>query len=687
MADDNSIELIRRKQANMVARLPFPSRRAILFLALAAVVVRLAYWYEHLASAFFAVPLLDERYYDMVARAIAAGSDLTVFGGFRPLLYPAYLAMWYAIAGAVQAIPVAIFSQHILGVLTVILVALTGSMVTRRPTAGIIAGVLYLLASPPLFFEGELLIESFFTFLMTLSLFLLVIACSRPDGRDTHWWVSSGLVAGLAVQARPNALVWLPAIVVFAALAAFIHQRRLLRGAWVSCLPFLLVLILFGFVNSSQTGRFQVFTDAGGINFFVGNSRTADGMTPVQGRSVTYRGEYDDSLRVFAIEEYARAKGLETVAAAKTPEQVSRYWTKRSLAEITADPDRWMKLMARKCWLLLWNREVANNKTFSFVTSQESVILRLLPIRWWLLCSLVPLGLVLTAMKGNKPALLFLAILSLSYAAGIVVFFVNSRFRIPLWPAACILAGAALAEIRRLGTLSRRDTGRCVALILIPLSISLSNLFRVPRENYAGDYFFRSKAHLQKGNLLDAKRDIAESLRLDPANPDAAFHDGTIRFVDGDYAGACEILRRYTDEYPEESRGWSNLSVACRELDQPRESYAASLSALGLDPRNVNALLNAALIELRAGLTAPARWRLEQAASIGRTVGRVEYLVAAASLAGKEGRTDTATEYEELAVGIDPSFAGRLSGFLAKPLTPSDIGIATGPLTPRLPSF
>jgi len=679
MNSDNGIELIRMRQINAFTRIQFPSGRAMLFLVLAAVVVRLIYWQEHLASVFFAVPLIDERYYDMVARAIAAGGDLGVFGGFRPLLYPAYLALWYALAGAVNAVPAAIFSQHVLGVLTVVLVALAGSVVSGRPRAGIAAGVLYLLASPPLFFEGELLIETFFTFLTTLSLLLLAVACSTNSRRTTLWWVLSGLVAGLAVQARPNALVWFPAMLGAAMVALHQGNRPLFRGTAAWSVVFVVVLACFGFVNSLQAGKYQVVTDAGGINLFAGNSRSADGMIPTQGRSVSYAGEYDDSLRVYAIEEYARVTGIDISQARAMPDRVSRYWTRRTVDEIAADPVRWLKLMARKCWLLLWNREIANNKTFSFILSHESLFLNLLPVRWWLLCALAPLGFVMVARRGNRTALTFLMILSLSYAAGIVLFFINSRFRLPLWPAACILAGAAVAEAGRARRLAPRDKLLCLLVIIVPAGLSLFNVFRIPGENFARDYFFRSKAHLQKGNIIEAQRDIAMGLSLDPTNPDAFFHDGTVRFVAGDYAGACEILLRYTDKYPEDARGWSNLGVVYRELEQPGESYSASLSALAIDPGDVNALLNAALMESRAGLLSTARWHLGQAALSGRVSNRVEYLAASALLAKKEGQLDKAAECEELAVGIDPSFAGRLFGFLAKPLSPSEIGMTTLP--------
>ena len=67
--------------------------RVLLWVAAAAIAVRLAYLTEHLASSFFGVPILDEAFYDAVARALVAGGDLGgLDAGFRPLLYPFLLA-------------------------------------------------------------------------------------------------------------------------------------------------------------------------------------------------------------------------------------------------------------------------------------------------------------------------------------------------------------------------------------------------------------------------------------------------------------------------------------------------------------------------------------------------------------------------------------------------------------------
>ena len=77
---------------------PAPDR-AWLWVGAVALLVRAAYLVEHLGSAFFGVPILDEAFYDAAARAILAGEDLgSLNPGFRPLLYPLFLALAYLLA-------------------------------------------------------------------------------------------------------------------------------------------------------------------------------------------------------------------------------------------------------------------------------------------------------------------------------------------------------------------------------------------------------------------------------------------------------------------------------------------------------------------------------------------------------------------------------------------------------------
>src|SRR5215472_12736811 len=138
-------------------------KKGLVLLALLGLVVRLGFFVEHARSPSFGVPTLDQTYYDTVARMLLAGQDLHELHGFRPLLYPMFLAVWYKLGGG-WGVDLAIVIQHLLGIATGLIVAILGARLFRHRVSGLVAGALYLLAPVPLYFEGELLIESSYTF-------------------------------------------------------------------------------------------------------------------------------------------------------------------------------------------------------------------------------------------------------------------------------------------------------------------------------------------------------------------------------------------------------------------------------------------------------------------------------------------------------------------------------------------
>src|SRR6266478_7455687 len=92
-------------------------KKALIFLFLLGLIVRIGFFLEHARTPSFGVPTLDQTYYDTVARMLLAGEDLHSLHGFRPLLYPLFLAFWYKLGGN-WGVDLAILVQHLLGVAT-----------------------------------------------------------------------------------------------------------------------------------------------------------------------------------------------------------------------------------------------------------------------------------------------------------------------------------------------------------------------------------------------------------------------------------------------------------------------------------------------------------------------------------------------------------------------------------------
>ncbi len=642
------------------------SLRAFLWLGTSALGLRLAYLSEHAASAFMNVPVLDEKYYDTVGRLLAEGRSIAeVNPGFRPLLYPFFLALWHRLGGDWGRL-FAVVAQHLLGVVTVLLVVALAARLFRRKSAGVVAGTLYLLAGPPLFFEGELLITTLFTFLVTS----LLWALSGLEDDRRRGWLLAGLVTAVAAQARPNVLLFLPALPLVALWPRRLGWKDRTTLAGLALAGAFLGLAAFGAVNARYTGHFEWLGGSGGVNLYLGNKQGADGRIPRQDRPVTYGEEYRDSVQVFAEEVYREATG----DVDPDPGSVSRYWLGRTWEEVRAAPSDWVLLMGRKVSYLAANREIPNNKSWDFVTEHESALLRFLPVRWWLLFALAPLGAWAAWRDGERRILLWLGLFVVLYSGSVVLFFVNSRYRIPLWPAMAVLgAGGVLTLFEAVRAKRFGELGKGAAVFAAAAAVSIVSAQAVEPESFARDFFFRSLAQLEKGRLAEALADARRSVELDADDAAAHFQLATAALAAERYSVALEGFRRAAELKPGEPRIWNNLGVAWEELGRPGEAYRCYLRAIELVETYPPPLVNAALLELRAGKLDEAEERVRRAAGLGFE--SVSFYFALAAVERERGRREASERALAEAVRRDAAAFGRLVEESREWLAPSALEI------------
>lgn len=620
-----------------------------------AALIRALYLVEHVRSAFFTVPVLDGAYYREAARAlIGEAAPAGLLTGFRPLLYPVFLAafeVWSADWGLAAAIVV----QHLLGVATTLLVADLGFRLFGRTSAGAVAGLLYALAGPPLFFEGEILITSLFTFLGAVQLHFAARAVGS-DQPAIGSWLGLGIALALALQARPNALVFALAWPLLIACGDR-QRRRLVRGVVIAAAAALAVTAGFAWWQTPLIGRFQLLPSSGGVNLYLGNKLGADGRIPRQDRAVSYGETYRDSVEVFAEEEYRASLGAEAPAALD-PASISRYWTRRTLDEIRADPGAWLGLMARKVWYLCWNREIPNNKTWAFTISHESRLLALMPVAWWMLFALAPLGAWAAWSSNQRRLLAWVLAFVVMHALAIVAFFVNARFRLPLWPAMAVFAGGGLLALFDAWRERRRSAPTIAAAAVAAAAASLSNLVDVPPDSFTRDFFFRSIARLEQGDLEGALADARASLELDASDPAAHYQLGNVALARGEANLALQSFARAVEISPGEPRTWNAIGIALELLGRPGEAERAYRQALEAAPGYGPALANLCLAVLRRGDFTAAEdllHRLEQA-----QFRSLHERIARAAFARARGDTAAGAELLGQARAMDPELAERL---------------------------
>ena len=713
-------------------------------LTLISLVIRVAYLLQHAGSPFFARPLLDQHYYDLCARQLAgAGGDL--IDGFRPLLYPLFLSVFYRI-NLDSGVLFALLTQHAMGISMSVMIAWLAFRLFNSTKAGVAAGLLFAFSAPPLYFEGELLITTLFSFLLLL-LWMTIYqalhsdekssigihpttrplvprearptqdnpedkvsdecrtqlfceakgrvfdrqmnmngrrdACGSGDlssantvplrEKESALWLIAGILLGLAAQARPNALpllIFFPLVTLIRLFSkrhksapgehalpvssrhAFTQKQKLVFA--LSPLSALVGLVLiqavFGAINAHYSGHFSLTTQAGGINFYLGNGQHADGMIPRQSKHVVYEGEYRDPIQVMAEQDYRAATGK---TGAINPSAISKYWTDTTIKEIRQDPKHWMGLMAKKCWLMFWNHEVPNNRSFAFNAKEETSLLRWLPVRWWVLLALLPWGIASIKYNGDKKDLLWPFTFLILFSGTLVLFFVNSRFRIPLWPVLSVLGGGGIIYLREqtksfpftsqllrrfnivinrertqspkhlfflrsTDSLSVKETAinsehlidastkRNAISTLIPavtsillILLSTLNWLKIPEDPIEHDLSMRAGLYLETGQYDKALQDITHCLTIAPNNPRYHFVLGNIFLAQENNPAAINAYLRAIRLDPNDPMFHNNLGIAFEnQSDFPRAELAYQ-NALKLQPQHFAARTNLMLLKLR----------------------------------------------------------------------------------------
>jgi len=477
---------------------PSPARPWTIPLLLAglALVVRLVHVWQLRGTVLFDSPVMDAAVHDLWARGL--WTVLEDGPWFRAPGYIWFLRACYAI-DAGYLLPRLV--QAVLSAATVGLVAdLAGRLGGR--TAALAGGLLLTFCWPVVYFAGELLIVTPFCFLLVASLWCLVRSDAGP-----RWGRAGAALLGLAGVFRPTALTLLPALVWMPWWRPGSTRDRLVAAGILGLLalaPGLGLTVRNGVVG----GDWVFMASQGGVNFHIGNNRHSDGSTAVApGTRSSWVGGYEDTIRL--AEEW-EGRPLR-------PSEVSRYWFGRGFAFLTGEPGAAARLYAFKLRHLLVGIELSNNQNLHWWRHQTALLSWPWLPAWPLVFSLAVLGLIVGARRrGARVLWLFLVL----YAAGILLFFVNERFRTPLTVVLCVFSGVGVAWWRD-ALRNRRWRAAGLGLLLV------AGLFlgiRWDRAGFPGAQLDRdvgsrlltADAHVRRGEprlAIAAYRDAARTAR------------------------------------------------------------------------------------------------------------------------------------------------------------------------------
>ena len=564
-----------------------------------ALFVRFVYLIQLKSSLpFFSAPILDELYHDTWAQQIASGNWVGTEPFFRAPLYVYLLALTYEIFGHNLFLP-RLF-QIILGSLSCVLIFFIAKKLFNR-SVGILSGVTASLYAMLIFYDAQLLITSLIVFLDLVVIALLLRASEKPKPLN---WLLCGAVLGLSAIARPNILVFVPFILIwvfFQFRNKFPIKTILIRWV-VLCLGVLLMIAPVTLRNYLVGNDLVLIAWQGGYNFYLGNNPGATGWSATAPQiDKGWWGGYEDAIRLAEEETKTKLK----------PSQISDFWYKKGADFIVSQPLNWLKLMGRKMIYFWKGFEIGNNQNIylykrfsSFFNSLLGKFIVYFP--FGLVGPLSIMGLLICLKDLRKYLLVYLFILS--YSASIIIFFVCSRYRMPVIPFLIIFNSFFIWWLCQK---IRKKSIRPIVICLVSVVI-LSMVFNTRLENVVGDqssfdHYTLGVTYSELGKVDLAIEEFKASLKSNPDFVHSRNNLGYIYLQLGKPELAIEEFKEAILSDPYFYKPYYNLAILHHQkldLDEAIEYY---LMTIRLNTRYELAYLNLGKAYYQKGLVGKAK--------------------------------------------------------------------------------
>jgi 4-amino-4-deoxy-L-arabinose transferase-like glycosyltransferase len=550
--------VIRAEEAFMkeTARRKGLSRHAIIFavIMVAAIVIRIV-WLAQLAGSDLGSELsVDSQFYRSLANDIASGKSLPAGAlTFNPL-YPFFLAAVFRLFGA--GFLATRIVQALLGLVTVALVYLAGKRIVEGPRKGKLSGIavssvamaLAVLYPQFILYEGMFLGTTLEVFLLIVSFTLALEMDEDMHGERVMQIVSKrvppwlgggilGLVCGAGSLGRPNLFLLLTA-----GIPVWMIARNWRKRIWIA--PVLGFAVGAGLLlmpptihNARSTGEFVPVTTHGGINFYIGNRPGTSGVyQPPEGMRGDMRGVIEDS----------RSEAERETGHAMTNAETSDYFMKKALQSIEGDPAAWLLLLGRK-FVLMWNKIEVHDMP-EVLYFQDSLPLFKFPfIPFSVIAPLGIAGFIILLRSGRNRSIvcLFLGSAHLS----ILLFYINTRYRLPIVPVVIILAALFVAWVAK--EISRRRMKYAAFMIGLAVVVFFVVSDRtIVEANRGSVYVLLGTHYLKAGNEAKAAAAFAEAYRLDPNRDTSIINYARILMTENQLERASQLYARAYDINP-----------------------------------------------------------------------------------------------------------------------------------------
>ena len=548
-------------------------------LFLVALALRLVHFWTVRETPFFTDLGLDPLAYDEWGQRIAAGHWLGDEVFYQDPLYPYFLGVIYRLAG--HSYSAVVLVQCLLGALVAPMVYLAARTGLGSKEA-ILAGTLAAAYAPAIYYDGLLLKTWLGSFLVAA----LLLAIGRARRSSALSWGAAGLLLGLGCLVRGNLLICLPVLAGWLLLhrrgneshrsqGHLIHEmtRRLRHPqAWrsVGALALGSTLILFptALRNRVVGGEWVLTTAQAGPNFYLGNNPT------------NTTGRYEPLPFVGANPKYERrgftAEAERRTGRPMTAAEVSRFWFAESWRWIRAYPGDWLMLTWWKLRAYWGAYEVPDNLDY-YLYRTSAPVLRLPLPGFGLVAPLGLLGLWTVRRHSGWPRLLSLFVLV--YSGSVILFFVFSRYRLPVMPALFPLAAAASLDLVQRFRALRRGKGAGALVRGLALAGLLFAFVNVPVHAPADSWTFAVAKTFSLPRRAENSAIGHFNLGLSYAHRAESADDPTPLMQK-----AAEEFREATRQDPFAAAPFAELGKVLARLQRDQEAIEAYRTVIRLDP-------------------------------------------------------------------------------------------------------
>jgi len=392
------------------------------------------YVFEMAGHPFFNFPLVDSDTYHRQALDILRHGWVGEKAFWQAPLYPCFLALCYHFI-TVKFFDIRVIQAALAAINGVLLYHVGRRMIGRG--VGIGAAVAAAFYGPLIYYDGEMLAPV----LIVTTYLLLALALDRAlkEGPG-RWWVLSGVLVGLAALAHGLALVILLLVCAYAIFGRQTRPRPGSKRFLAAALLVLGALVIIAPVtirNRLVSGEWVLISYNGPINLYIGNHPDYDKMVGL--RPGLEWGTLARSLNQEGISTIGDSSRYFTQGALRNmrehPLAVARVWLKKLFLFFNADelkrdyPIYPVRDYSRLMWATLWKWRGPGGLIglgFPF-----GVVLPLAAVGWW-------------ALRRRGVRLPAVEMIVAGHFLANMMFFICSRYRIPLAPFFLLYAAAAV---------------------------------------------------------------------------------------------------------------------------------------------------------------------------------------------------------------------------------------------------